>query len=55
MNLLEEAEPDPILAGADYTECEEVTEQLESTPELLDAVRTPTNDPGGMDWKATWD
>ena len=34
MNPSEEAELDHILAGMDYTECDEVTEQPGSTPEF---------------------
>ena len=52
MNPAEEAELDHILAGVDYTECHEATEQLGSMPELLGAVRSLTNDIGGAEGMA---
>ena len=44
MNPAEEAELDCILAGADYTECDEVSEQPGPSPALIGAVTTPTMD-----------
>ena len=52
MNRSEEAEVDHILGGVDYTECDEVTEQLRSMPELLGAGRSPMNDTGGTEGMA---
>ena len=49
MNLSKEAELDHILAGTDYTKCDEPTERPGSTPELLGTVRSPTNDAGGTE------
>ena len=49
INPSEEAELDHILAGVDYTKCDEATEQPGSTPELLGAVRSPMNDSGSAD------
>ena len=42
MNTAEEAELDCILAGIDYPERHEVSEQLGPSPELIGAVMTPT-------------
>ena len=52
MNASEEAELDHILADADYTECDEATEQPGSTPELLVAVRSPMNNARGAEGMA---
>ena len=41
MNPAEEPELDHILAGADFTECDEASEQQGSLPELTGAVMTP--------------
>ena len=49
MNPSEETELDCILIGANYMECDEATEQPRSTPELLGAVRTSTNDAEGTE------
>ena len=49
MNLSEEAELDHILAGVDYTECDEAMKQPGSTPELMGVVRSPMNDTGGAE------
>ena len=44
MNPVEEAELDCILAGADYTKCNEASEQPGPSPELIGAVTTLTMD-----------
>ena len=44
MNPAEKAELHRILAGADYTECDEVSEQLGPSPESVGAVMTPMMD-----------
>ena len=42
MNPAKEAELDHILAGANYTECDETSEQPGPSPELIGAVTTFT-------------
>ena len=44
MNPAKEGELDHILAGADYTEYDEASEQPGPSPELTGAVTTPTMD-----------
>ena len=52
MNPSEEAVLYRIRVSVDYTECDEATEQLRSMPELIGAVRTPTNDTEGAEGMA---
>ena len=44
MTPAEEAELDHILVGANYTECNKVTEQPGPSPALIGAITTPTKD-----------
>ena len=41
MNPAEETELDRTLAGTDYTECDEASEQPGPSPGLIEAVTTP--------------
>ena len=52
MNPVEEAELDCILAVADYTECNEASEQPGPSPHLNGALTTPTMDSVGVEGMA---
>ena len=55
MNPNEEAELDSILAGAEYTEADQVMEQLGSTTELIGAAKSLTDDAKNTEEMAPWE